>query len=74
VIRKILNRIERSGFFLFFLALFLLAIGITQEIDILRNIGIVILVLILLTVIVRARREISGKPRRPQSTDDPKPH
>ena len=73
MIRKILNRIERSGFFIFFLAMFLLAIGITQDIPILRDIGFAIVVLILLTLLLRARRDVWGKPRRPPSSEDKKP-
>jgi Kef-type K+ transport system membrane component KefB len=73
LITRIRRRIEKSGFFLFFLGLFLMAIGITQDLTILRDIGLVILLLILVTVIVRARRDVTGTPRRPRSPDDTKP-
>jgi hypothetical protein len=73
MVRNLIQRIQRAGFFIFFFALFILAIGITQDISLLRDIGLVILVVILLTIIIRARRDISGKPRRPQPTDESKP-
>lgn len=71
MITRLLKRIERAGFFIFFFGMFLAAIGITQDVAILRNIGLAILVLSILTVIVKAIRDISGKPRRPQPTDEP---
>ena len=70
MVRNVVQRIQRAGFFIFFFALFILAIGITQDIDLLRNIGLVLLAVILVTIIIRARRDISGKPRRPKPTDE----
>lgn len=72
VITRLLRRIERAGFFVFFFGMFLAAIGITQDVAILRNVGLAILVLTLLTVIVKSLRDVSGKPRRPQFADEPK--
>jgi hypothetical protein len=46
--------------------MFLAAIGITQDVAILRDIGLVVLVVTIVTVIVKARRDVTGKPHRAQ--------
>ena len=69
MITRLLKRIERSGFFIFFFGMFLAAIGITQDVAILRNTGLAILVLTILTVIVKARLDITRKPPRVQTPD-----
>ena len=62
--------------------MFVAAIGITQDVAILRDIGLVVIVVTILTVIVKARRDVTGKPHRAQPsqptpttqpTDRPKP-
>jgi type III secretory pathway component EscV len=73
MVRKIVQRVQRSGFFIFFFALFIFAIGVTQDFPLLRDIGLAIVIVIVLTIIIRARRDISTKPKRPQSTDKSKP-
>jgi len=76
VITRLLKRIERAGFLIFFLGMFLAAIGITQDVAILRDIGLVVLVVTIVTIIVKARRDVTGKPHRiqpsqPSSTTQP---
>ena len=64
------RRIERLGFFLFFFAFFLLAIGLAQDVQILRYIGLALLALILLVVLTRAARDVMRPRRRPTSAGD----
>ena len=69
MITRLFKRIERFGFFIFFFGMFLAAIGITQDVAILRTIGFAVLVLTILTVIVRARLDISRRPPRTQPSE-----
>jgi hypothetical protein len=72
-VRKLRQRIERAGFFIFFLGLILAAIGISQGVAVLWILGLVILGLVVLTVIVRATRAVSGPPRRSRPPHETKP-
>ncbi|MCC6792884.1 MAG: hypothetical protein IT336_14430 [Thermomicrobiales bacterium] len=60
---RVRRRIERSGFFLFFFAFFLLALGLAQGISILIYTGLAVLLLILAVVIIRSARDVM-RPRR----------
>jgi hypothetical protein len=62
--RALLKRVERAGFFIFFAGLFMAAIGIASGTRPLWMAGVAIVVLVLLAVLVRARRSVS-LPRRP---------
>ena len=72
MITRLLKRIERAGFFIFFFGMFLAAIGITQDVAILRNVGLAVLVLTIITVLVKARLDITRRPPRPQTAEEPK--
>lgn len=67
---KVRRRIERSGFFLFFFAFFLLAVGLAQGVTILRNIGLALLLLIVVVVIARSARDVRRPRRRPSTIDE----
>jgi hypothetical protein len=64
--------IEKFGFFLFFFAFFLLAIGLAQGVPILRDIGLLLLLVILVVVITRSARDVMRPRRRPSSVDETK--
>lgn len=68
MLQKVRRRIERSGFFLFFFAFLLLALGLAQGISVLTYIGLAVLGLILTTVIVRSALDVRRPRRRPATT------
>lgn len=68
---RIRRRVERSGFFLFFFAFLLLAIGLAQGVEPLRNIGLGLLIVILAVVIGRSALDVTRPKRRPAAANPP---
>ncbi len=63
------QRIQRAGFFIFLFSMVVVAIGVSQGMKVLWVAGLVVVGLVLLTVLFRANRAVSGPPRRPPTTD-----